>query len=179
MSRRRAERGFTVLELAITMLLLTVALAISGGLLVEAVRVFSATGRELREPAAELSFRLLRDDVRAAAPLPAGYSSLTADELVLVRADGVSRWRLAGERLERRSFDLEGNDLGTRPMLDKVLYFRWSVVPRGRVQAEIVRRRPERASALRAATSLWRDHGEVLESATIVVGSRIAPVESE
>ena len=179
MSRRDAERGFTVLELAITMLLLTVALAIAGGLLVEAVRVYSATGRELREPAAELTFRLLRDDVRAASPLPAGYSSLSSDELVLVRADGSSRWRLSGERLERQSFDPEGAELGVRPMLDKVLWFRWSVAPRGRLQVEIVRRRPENASALRAATSLWRDHGEIFETATIVVGSRIAPVESE
>ena len=175
---RFRERGFTVVELVVTMLLLSVALAIGAGLLVEAVRIFSATGRELREPASELTFRLLREDVRAAFPRPIG-SGLTGQPLDLYRETGRQSWNLEGERLERRSFDAEGNDLGARPMLDKVLFFRWSVLPRGRVEVEIVRRRPAGGSALRAATSAWRSHGEIFEAATIVVGSRITPSESE
>jgi len=172
------EAGFTVIELVVTMLLLSIALAIAAGLLVEAVRVYSATGRELREPATELTFRMLREDIRAAAPRPVS-SGGTGDPLVLVRESGAQSWNLEGERLERTSFDVDGNDLGARPMLDKVLFFRWRVIPRGRVEVEIVRRRPEFGSALRAATSAWRNHGEILETVTIVVGSRISPPESE
>ena len=51
----RSESGVTLVELVVSMLVLTVALLIANGLLLEAVRIFSASGRELREPASELA----------------------------------------------------------------------------------------------------------------------------
>jgi prepilin-type N-terminal cleavage/methylation domain-containing protein len=167
--RRRGESGFTVVELVVTMALLSIALAIAAGLMVEAVRIFSATGRELREPASELTLRLLREDVRASAPVTIS----TPGVLDCRRADRTDQWRLSGETLERRSFDLSGNDLGARPMLDHLVTFHLRLLAPGLVEVEIVRRIPAAASALRAATSAWRSDGEALESATIVAGSRI------
>ena len=96
----RSESGVTLVELVVSMLVLTVALLIANGLLIEAVRIFSASGRELREPASELALRLLREDVRASSPLPAGSGG--PGPLNCRRADRTDRWELVGDRLMRR-----------------------------------------------------------------------------
>lgn len=163
-----SQRGYTIVELLVTMTLLTLVVVIAGGLVLESLRIFAASGRELREPASELALRMLREDIRESWPIGAG-----AAELLCRRNDRADRWVLRGDRIERDGFDAFGRPTGTRPMLDRVVSFRWQALPGGVVVATVVRRRPEGSSAIRAGTAVWRPDGETLESATVVAASRL------
>ena len=171
--RRRLEPGFTLIELAVDMAVLMVVLMIASGLLIEAVRIFSNSGREMREPGAELALRLLRLDLHASQPL-AGVTIPEYGALECIQEDRTERWELIGERLVRHGFTAAGEDEGARPMIDQVLSFSWRTPWPGLVQVEIVRRKPSGLSALRASTAAWRSSSESLEAATVVAGSRIA-----
>jgi hypothetical protein len=150
------------------MTLLTLVVVIAGGLVVESLRIFAATGRELREPASELALRTLREDIRSSLPIGAG-----SGELLCRRTDRSDRWVLRGDRIERDGFDAFGGPTGTRPMIDRVVSFRWEALPGGVVVATVVRRRPDGSSAMRAGTAVWRPDGQTLESATVIAASRL------
>lgn len=170
-SRQRCEDGFTLIEILVAMTVLLVVLLIANGLLLESVRIFSNSGQELRDPAAELALRLLREDVRAAAPILSPHPQ--SGPLVCQRLERFESWSVVDGRLERRGYTLDGDDLGARQMIDRVVSFRWWSADWGLVEVEIVRRKPSGASAIRAGTGAWRSSGETLETASIVVGSRL------
>lgn len=164
----RAERGFSLLELTIACALLVLALALANGLLVEAQRRLAIGARAQLEPDDALALRQLRDDLRAAAPVPPGSGPLDCR-----RPELTARWELAGERLERRTFDLDGADRGARAMLDRVVAFRWRTIAAGTVEIEIVRRKIPGGTALRAGSARWFQVAETLESARVVAASRV------
>lgn len=164
--------GYTLVELVITLFLLMVAMLIASSLLLEAIRIFSASGRELREPSSELALRLLREDLRTSAPLLVGSGG--PGPLDCRRADRTDRWEIAGDRLVRRGIGPLGEDLGARPMLDRVERFTWLAGTRtGLVSVHITRRKPSWASSIRAPTSAWRSVSETIESVTVTAGSRL------
>jgi prepilin-type N-terminal cleavage/methylation domain-containing protein len=176
MSRPRSAAGFSLVELLVSMLVFLVVLLVTNGLLVESLRIFSNSGRELREPGTELALRLLREDLHASMPLAAGIGS--EDDpmnygLDCRRPDRTATWEMEGARLVRRTYDPDGVLLGTRPMLDHMVSFEWWTPAHGLVQVRLVRRKPPGASALRVATAAWKSVGETLEAAQIVAGSRI------
>ena len=176
MTGRPREAGFSLIELLVSMLVLLVVLMVTNGLLVESLRIFSNSGRELREPGTELALRLLREDLHASAPLPAGIGSPSLPVHVALdyrRPERTEAWEMDGSRLVRRSYDLDGVLLGTRPMLDGMVTFEWWTPAPGLVQVRLVRRKPAGASALRVATAAWKSVGETLEAAEIAAGSRI------
>jgi hypothetical protein len=89
-----------------------------------------------------------------------------------------ARWELAGERLLRRTFGGGGADLGARPMLDRVVSFRWRPLGSlaGRplaVELEIVRRREPPGSTLRAGSARWHQIAETLEETRVIAASRL------
>lgn len=172
--RRRRESGFTLIEIVVSMLVFLVVLLVTNGLLVESLRIFSNSGRELREPATELALRMLREDLHASNPLAVSYLPLHTG-LPCARTGRSVVWEMDEQRLVRRFYDLDGNLLGTRPMLDGMVSFRWWTPPLvpGVVQVELVRRKPAGASALRVATAAWKSVGDTLEQADVVAGSRI------
>ncbi len=170
--REHSAAGFTLVELAVSMLVFLIVLMVTNGLLVESLRIFSNSGRELREPGTELALRLLREDLHASAPfllgIPQTYSGLAC------RKPGRTEiWEMDGNRLVRRTQDPDGNLLGTRPMLDGMIGFEWSTDLDGTVHVALTRRKPSGASALRVATAAWKSVGDTLETATVVAGSRI------
>jgi hypothetical protein len=169
---RRRERGFSLLELAIAMLLLLLTFAIADGLLAESLRNLVTVARELREPADRIALRQLRDDLRAAAPV-SGWGGGAGDPLDCVRADRVVRWALVGDRLERRQLDLDGTDRGARTMLDDVVTFHWQTVGAA-TSVEIVRRKRTGKGALAAGSPRWASVAESLESVDLVATSRLA-----
>jgi len=176
MNRTRGDSGFSLIELLVSMLVFLVVLLVTNGLLVESLRIFSNSGRELREPGTELALRLLREDLHASVPLAAGIGS--EDEpmnlgLDCRRPDRTETWEMEGVRLVRRTYDPDGLLLGTRPMLDGMVSFEWWTPAPGLVQVRLVRRKPAGASALRVATAAWKSVGETLEAAEIAAGSRI------
>jgi hypothetical protein len=168
-ANERRKAGFTIVELVITLAVLMVAMMIASGLLLEAIRIFSASGREQREPSSELALRLLREDIRTSAPITDGGGT----SLVCRRPDRTDIWELAGDRLMRRGVGPLGEDLGSRPMLDRVQVFSWSAMGGGLVRIQVTRRRPAWASSIRAPTSAWRSVSETAESATLLSGSRL------
>jgi prepilin-type N-terminal cleavage/methylation domain-containing protein len=165
------EAGFTLIELLVSMLILLLVLMVTNGLLVESLRIFSNSGRELREPGIELALRLLREDVHASQPFPPGLASHLG--LPCRRADRIDVWEMDEDRLVRRTYDPDWTLRGTRPMLDRMVGFSWSTDLEGTVDVELVRRKPAGASALRVTTAAWKSAGETLEAARVVVGSRI------
>lgn len=170
--QRTREQGFTLVEVAIATLVFLLVLLVTNGLLIESLRRFSLSGRELREPQELLALRLLREDLHAAAtPIP----SLPSDPLIARQADGFAVWQVVDHRLERRLYALDGSDLGRRPMLDEMVSFRWQVTAPGLTEIVLVRRRPLEGSGWRAATAAWRPLGETLEQAKVVVATRLGP----
>ncbi len=171
---RRAERGFSLLELMIAVALMIVALALANELLIESQRRLAIGARAQLEPDDSLALRLLRDDLRAAAPI-AGWSG----PLDCRRPELTARWELTGETLQRRTFDLDDVDRGARAMLDRVVAFRWRSIASpsssgGGVEVEIVRRRLEPGIALRAGSARWHQIAETLETTRVVAASRVA-----
>jgi prepilin-type N-terminal cleavage/methylation domain-containing protein len=176
MNRHPASSGFSLVELLVSMLVFLLVLLVTNGLLVESLRIFSNSGRELREPGTELAIRLLREDLHASAPL-AGRIGSEEDPmnygLDCRRPDRTETWEMDGTRLVRRTYDADGVLLGTRPMLDGMVSFAWWTPAPGVVQIQLVRRKPAGASALRVATAAWKSVGDTLEAAHVVSGSRI------
>ena len=171
MKAKRNEAGFSLVELLVSMLVFLVVLMVTNGLLVESLRIFSNSGRELREPGTELALRLLRDDLHASRPLPAGSGGHLG--LPCHRPDRIEVWVMDDDRLVRRTYDPTWNLLGTRPMLGGMIEFSWSTSFEGLVEVRLVRRKPAGASALRVATAAWKSAGDELESAQVVAASRI------
>lgn len=171
----RDERGFTLVEVAVATLLFLLVLLVTNGLLVESLRIFSLAGRELRQPNELLALRQLREDLHAALPPGPPDPIATSQPLVARQADAIAVWQLVDERLERRLWSLDGTDLGARPMLDGMISCRWRVIAPGLTQVDLVRRRPRPGRALGATTSAWRPHGQSLELATVLAGSRLEP----
>jgi hypothetical protein len=165
------QRGSTLVELAVASLVLVVALALAHGLLVECLRVFASSSRDLRQPDRTLALRQLRLDLAAAEPV-AFDPYWSSEDLTFRAPDGRRRWHLAGDRLVRESFDADGRPAGVRPMLDGVVALRWRAPARGLVEVEILRRVPRGDGALRAGTSAWRARDARLEAASVVVASR-------
>jgi prepilin-type N-terminal cleavage/methylation domain-containing protein len=171
-ARRAGERGFSLVELSLAMLLLVLAFVIADGLLVESLRSLVIGTRELREPADRLALRQLRDDLRAARPI-SGWGSGESDPLDCVRPDRIARWQLVGERLERRQLDLDGTDRGARIVLEDVVSFRWQALGSA-TRVELVRRKRQGVGALGAGSPRWASVAETLESAELLATSRLS-----
>ncbi|HSM13368.1 MAG TPA: prepilin-type N-terminal cleavage/methylation domain-containing protein [Thermoanaerobaculia bacterium] len=169
--QRRAQAGFTLVELAVSTLLLLLVLVIAHGLLVESARILRASAERALRPEARLALRQLGRDIRAAPPRSTG-PLWTSAPLDLALPEGVGRWERAGESLVRRRFAPDGSNLGARPMLDDVVAFRWRTPVPGLLEVEVVRRAPVGSPELRAATALWARDGEALERTVVVASSR-------
>lgn len=170
--RNSRAAGFTLIELLVSMLVFLVVLMVTNGLLVESLRIFSNSGRELRQPGTGLALRLLREDLHAAMPLPAGSGGHLG--LTCLRPDRIEVWEMDDNRLVRRTYDPAWNLLGTRQMLDGMIEFSWETPVEGEVHVRLKRRKPAGASALRVATAAWKSVGDELEQADVVAGSRIS-----
>jgi prepilin-type N-terminal cleavage/methylation domain-containing protein len=176
MSGRVREAGFSLVELLVSMVVLLVVLMVTNGLLVESLRIFSNSGRELRAPGTELALRLLREDLHASAPIYNFAHPLDPTPFALEcrRPERTESWEIDGTRLVRRTYAPDGRLLGTRPMLDGMVTFEWWTPIPGLVQVRLVRTRPAGASALRVATAAWKSADEELEAAQVVAASRLA-----
>lgn len=173
MSGGTREAGFSLVELLVSTVVLLLVLMVTNGLLVESLRIFSNSGRELREPGTELTLRLLREDLHASRPLPASVGE-THTRLSCERPDRFEVWEMDDNRLVRRTYDPAWSLLGTRPMLDGMIEFFWQTTAEGVVHVRLQRRKPAGASALRVATAAWKSVGDELEQADVVAVSRIS-----
>lgn len=170
----RAELGFSLVELLVAMLLLSLLLAIAAPLLVESGRIFASAGRALTAVDDAAPLRQLRADLRGAVPVGAWSPDWTSEPLVLRDGERAIAWAAEEERLSRAEVPEPGAEPAERVQLDGVVAFRWRVPLPGVVEVELVRRRPERAPLARVLSAQWRPRGETLEGALLTVAARRA-----
>jgi len=171
-ARPGSAAGFTLVELAISLLLLMLIFALSAQLLVETARIHAAAARELRATEDDFALRTLRADLRSGVPAGAWSELWTSDPLVLRDGERAIAWAADAERLIRAEAREDEATPVERVELDGVLGFRWRVPLPGLIEVEIVRRRPERAPLARVLSAQWRRQGETLEVASLSIAAR-------
>jgi prepilin-type N-terminal cleavage/methylation domain-containing protein len=139
--RRRAEAGFSLVELVVALAVLAVGLGLAAGIVIESQRMAAQAGLELRQPAAEEALDLLRVELQGAAGAGGGPGlggvayGWSRDRLVLVRPDGLTlTYERDGDRLVRR-VGLEG--VG-RTAVPGLVSWRWAREGPNLVRVEVV-----------------------------------------
>lgn len=120
----RRTAGWTLLELVVTILLLALALLLSGPLLHAGLRYIAFEQERILEAEATIALKQLRGDVTAAV----GATEKNGDLLLSFPDGHTVTYGLTGERLQRR-FDAPSEKGGERTVLDGVRRFRWSPLP--------------------------------------------------
>lgn len=125
--QRRAERGFSLLELLFTFVILGTVMLLASGLLLESQVRLSHSARRALEPAAGLALKQIRADVRASARVQARDHGWNWAPLVLAgHPAGTVRYQKQGSDLVR---DLSGGlAAGERMVLRGVDVWRWRLV---------------------------------------------------
>jgi prepilin-type N-terminal cleavage/methylation domain-containing protein len=133
--------GFTLVEMLVALVVLTVALALAAGLLREAAWSLAGAAREARAPLAPLAAATLRRDVQASArsaphPLAVPGSTLwLSDPLVLVgHPAGSVVYAREGDRLVRRVLPPDGGEPRERDLLRDVTVWGWRLPAAGLVE---------------------------------------------
>jgi hypothetical protein len=145
-----------LIELAISLVILGLVLALAAQLLAEAQLAFVTVARENRAPAPEIAAQWLRQDLRAARALGPGASWVpSAAPLWLLRSEGWIAYELKGEALVRTAYDATNLPGPPRPILDGVVGWSWRRPSSGLVDVTIRYREPL-ARLLRARADLRR-----------------------
>jgi prepilin-type N-terminal cleavage/methylation domain-containing protein len=128
----RRERGFSVLELVVAMAVMLLALLLACDLLDESARLLHHSVRRARDPLPLLASELLRNDLRAAEPIPGGVGIWDAGALPLVLpGQGVVVWSPRGNQLWRSQGGVD------RQRLVGLRTWRWRALSPGAVEVEL------------------------------------------
>jgi len=131
--RCRAEAGATLVELLVALTLLLLVLLLATQLLLEATRLFAASGARAGNPATGLAAERLRDDLRAATRadgLP-GHGGL----VLFMPSEVAVEWRPEGRRLVRTW--RHGAAIAERTELDRLTDWHWQGLGGGLVQVRV------------------------------------------
>ena len=140
---RRRRRGFSLIELAVSLLVMGLVLALAAQLLGEAQLAFVTVARENRAPAPTIALRWLRQDLRAARAVGGEASWVPSSEpLWLLRADGWIAYELSGGSLWRTAYDLSSLPGPARPLLGDVVGWSWRRPSSGLVEVTVLHREP-------------------------------------
>jgi prepilin-type N-terminal cleavage/methylation domain-containing protein len=172
--RPRAEAGFTLVEMVVSLLLLAVALAMSVQLLGETQQMLVDSAREALDPAAALIATRLRGDVLGATVAIAAHQpDLSCDYLELVgHPPGPIFYRLAGGALVRSVVTGGGAPPSSVVMLRGATSF--SCVSSSLGGPEVVllayqyRRTRTRRSPLMLLPALWGPRWEVVSESLVL-----------
>ena len=152
----RSAAGYTLVEMLVALVVLTVVLALAAGLLREAAWALAGAAREARAPLAPLAAATLRRDVRASAgvaphPLATPGSSLwLSDPLVLLgHPAGRVVYALEGDRLVRRVLPADGGAPRQRDLLRDVTVWGWRLPAAGLVEVRAAFDSPAAPGGLR------------------------------
>jgi hypothetical protein len=135
MKRRRGARGFSLLEVAISTAILFFALALIVRLLMEAQIYIAWSGPAQVAMSPELACEQLRNDIRAAGAV-AGEPGVAL--VVLGHSSGDSiQYQVRSGKLERILYDPIKDEETSRPVLDRIVNFRWAPLDDGAVAIDI------------------------------------------
>ena len=158
--RRAGQRGFTLLELTVSLVILGLVLALAAQLLAETQLAFVTVTRENRAPAPQLAAQWLRDDLRAARALGENASWVpSSDPLWLLRGEGWVSYELVDGSLVRTAYDLTNLPGARRAILGDVLSWSWRRPAGSLVEVVIVHQEPM-ARLLRVSADLRRQASE-------------------
>lgn len=152
----RSTAGYTLVEMLVALVVLTVGLALAAGLLREAAWTLAGAAREARAPLAPLAAATLRSDVQASAgvaphPLAVPGSTLwLSDPLVLFgHPAGSVVYAREGDRLVRRVLPPGGGAPSERDLLRDVAVWGWRLPAAGLVEVRTAFAPPAPPGSLR------------------------------
>ncbi len=121
-----SQRGTTLVELMVSLALMSVASLAAASLIVQAVRVFEASARSMTDPGTAVARSWIRKDVHSARSMQGGIGLWSDGELVLTLVDGGSVvYRQDSGSLVRRVVAADGSEIDRRVLLRELLGWRW------------------------------------------------------
>lgn len=133
--RSRAARGFTLLELVVSLFVVSLVLMLAMQLLNEVQLTFLEWRRTIPDPQPQLAVQLLRSDIQRSRRL---LSPFAGNRLGLELPDG-SRidYERNFDRLYRSITDPDGEELGRRAVFRGIQLWNWQEISPRLVQVEI------------------------------------------
>jgi prepilin-type N-terminal cleavage/methylation domain-containing protein len=121
------RRGFTLLEVVLSLAVASLLLVLAAQLLRSAHLVFLDSAREALDPEPRLAAAWIRRDVREALGVAAGAEVDSEPSLLLSMPDSsVVRYERNGPRFVRVRLDAAGNEVNRRALLAPLLAWSWS-----------------------------------------------------
>lgn len=172
---RRAEAGFSLLEMIVVAFLIAVSLALSVDLLREAQTLSAGATRKLADPLGSLATARLRKDLQGSRRI-VGLGLFWSSEPLSVTGyhpNTIITYRREGEVLERLLFDLSTGALVSREeQLRGVVGWRWRQAAPGLVDVELTYRRAPELSAYRLDGAPGRRPADVWETEALRLALR-------
>lgn len=131
------ERGATLIEMLISLALISILIMAAGPLIIQSARVFATTGRALTDPETTTVSGWFRRDIHNAVSVAAVTGEWSTLGLGLRQQDDeVVVYEAIGDTLIRRRFDLAGELLDRRVLTRGLERWRWRAY-RGLIEVEI------------------------------------------
>lgn len=152
-------RGFTLLEMVVSLLLTMLILMLTAGLMNQIRLVFGREQRRVHEAVPQHALQLLRNDIHGAALVAAPSDIWTSGPLLLGTPDGgVVLWEHGADGLERTQSDADGESVSNRRLPAGFTGWRWRMVSPGLVDIELrLARRPTTGHGRFGGSAPWRD----------------------
>ncbi len=151
----KQSRGFSLLELLVSFVILMIAMMIAGRLLLEAQARMAHSARQAMEPVAPIALKQIRADVRASGSVPAFDHEWNWQPLVLLgHPAGTVVYERTGSDLVRTVDRGAGSEPAERLVLSAVSVWRWRLSPAAPlplVEIELGQRQIPRLTLLAAA----------------------------
>lgn len=158
MSHGRRRTGFTLLEMVVSLALVTLLLALTAGLMNQIRLVFLREQRLVHESPPQQALQLLRHDLHGAVQVDPPSDIWSSGPMALAAADGgIVIWTHGTGGLQRTLADAGGESVSRRRLPAGFSGWRWRNVSDGLVEVELtVARRPPAAGRL-TGSAPWRD----------------------
>lgn len=138
MRRRRPGRGFTLLEMVVSLGLVALILVLTAGLMNQVRLVFLREQRRMRETVPQHALQLLRHDLHGALAVVTPSDLWTSAPLPLSGPDGrVVLWEYGPGGLVRSMADISSEAVSRRPLPAGISGWRWRSLSSGLVDVEL------------------------------------------
>ncbi len=134
-----SDRGSTLVELLVSLALISIAVLAATALIVQSIKVFDSLGRSMSDPETVIARSWICKDVHSARSIEGATGTWSDSELVLATGDGGAvTYALDGGRLLRRVVDRHGAETDTRTVLHGLAEWRWRVAGSRVIEVELV-----------------------------------------
>ena len=176
MMRGINSRGYSLLELVISLPIAVLVLVLVAQLLEDVQRTYSTTRHEVVNPLPHHTLQLLRNDLQAAKQIVPPSSSLPGRPLDLVLGDNskVRYVKMNGELLRSR-LDAASDPENTMHLLTRVINWTWSEAQPGLVDVQVDYLRPQISSVRKSGLPNLKRSPMVLEPLRLRIALRGIP----